>query len=57
MLSYDPPVAQYNDHSQMCHSRNIIGSHEQTTTNTYMSVINELITIRVIEQTIDNGIA
>ena len=50
MPSYDPPAAQHNDHSQMCRSRNIIGSHEQTTTNTYMSVINELITIRAIEQ-------
>ena len=31
-------------------SRNIIESHKQTTTNTYTSVINELIIIRIIEQ-------
>ena len=49
MPSYDPPAAQHNDHSQMYHSRNIIESDEQTITNTYMSVINELITIRIIE--------
>ena len=48
--SYTYPAAQHNDHSQMCHNRKIIGSNEQTTKNTYTSVINELITIRVIEQ-------
>ena len=57
MSSYDPPDAQHNDHSQMYHSRNIIESPEQTTTNTYTSVIDELITIRVIEKTIDSDIA
>ena len=56
MPSYDPPATQHNDHSQICHSRTIIESHEKTTTNTYTSVINELITIKVIEQTIDNDI-
>ena len=48
--NYDPPAAQHNDHSQMYHSRNIIACHEQTTTNIYTSIINELITIRMIEQ-------
>ena len=50
MSNYDPPTAQHNDHSQMYHSRNIIESHEQITTNTCMSVINELITTRIIKQ-------
>ena len=50
MPSYGPPVAQHNDHSQMYHNRNIIKSQKQTTTNTYTLVINELITIRIIEQ-------
>ena len=49
MPNYDPPTAPHNDHNQMYHSRNIIESHEQTTTNTYTSVINELITNRIIE--------
>ena len=50
MSIYDNPAAQHNDHSQMYHSRNITESQEQTTTNTYTSVINKLITIRIIEQ-------
>ena len=29
MSSYNPHAAQHNDHSQMCHSWNIIESHEQ----------------------------
>ena len=50
MSKYDPAAAQHKDHSQMYHSRNIIESHKQTTTNTYTSVINELTTIRTIEE-------
>ena len=51
MPSYDPPAAQYNDHSQICHSKNIIESHNQTTrANTYTSAINELMIVRNIEQ-------
>ena len=50
MSNYDPHAAQHNDHSQIYHSRNIIESHEQTTTKIYTSVINELITIRIIKQ-------
>ena len=50
MSNYDPRATQHNDHSQMYHSRNIIESHKQTTTNTYTSIINELTTIRTIEQ-------
>ena len=41
----------------MYQCRNIIEGHEQTTTNTCMSVINELITIRIIEQENSNDIA
>ena len=48
MPSYDPPAAQNKDNSQMYHSRNIIEGHEQTIANTYTSVINELITIKII---------
>ena len=44
MPSYGPPTAQHNDHGQMYHCGNIIESHEQTTTNAYMLVINEIIT-------------
>ena len=48
--NYDPPAAQHNDHNQTYHSRKIIESHGEKTKNTYTSVINELITIRIIEQ-------
>ena len=50
MSNNDPLAAQHNDHSQMYHSRNIIESQEQTITNTYTSVIDELTTNRTIEQ-------
>ena len=41
MSSYDSPLTQHMDHSQMYHNRNIIESHEQTTRNKHVNVNNQ----------------